>query len=140
MSAISTRQWFARRSHDSPLGDLDLVVVENVGNLVCPAEFDIGEDVRAMIYSVTEGEEKPLKYPVMFRSADVVVINKIDLLPYLDFDLELFNTNLRNVHPGVHTIELSSKTGSGLDHWCAGVTAINGTPMSADRGNTPPTG
>ncbi len=71
-----------------PLGELDLVVIENVGNLVCPAEFNVGEDARAMVYAVTEGEEKPLKYPVMFRSVDVVVINKIDLLPYLDFDLE----------------------------------------------------
>ena len=70
--------------------DLDLVLVENVGNLVCPAEFDVGEHARAMIYSVTEGEDKPLKYPVMFRSADVVLVNKIDLLPHLDFDLDLF--------------------------------------------------
>ncbi len=101
-----------------PLGDLDLVVVENVGNLVCPAEFDIGEDVRAMVYSVTEGEEKPLKYPVMFRSADVVAVNKIDLLPYLDFDLDLFYRNLRNVHPTVRTIEVSAKTGAGLEEWC----------------------
>ena len=71
-----------------PLADLDLLLIENVGNLVCPAEFAVGEDARAMVYAITEGEEKPLKYPVMFRAADVVVVNKIDLLPHLDFDLD----------------------------------------------------
>jgi len=101
-----------------PLDDLDLVVIENVGNLVCPAEFDVGEHARAMIYSITEGEEKPLKYPVMFRSADVVAINKIDLLPYLDFDLELFRTNLAKINPGVSTIVVSARTGEGVDEWC----------------------
>ena len=82
-----------------PLADLDLVVIENVGNLVCPAEFDVGEHARAMVYAVTEGEDKPLKYPVMFRSVELVVINKIDLLPYLDFDMALFQANLRAVNP-----------------------------------------
>ena len=82
-----------------PLEQLDLLVIENVGNLVCPAEFDVGADARAMVYSVTEGEEKPLKYPVMFRAADVVVINKIDLLPHLDFDLDDFLGNLHDVNP-----------------------------------------
>jgi hydrogenase nickel incorporation protein HypB len=101
-----------------PLADLDLVVIENVGNLVCPAEFDVGEHARAMVFSVTEGEEKPLKYPVMFRSADVVIINKVDLLPYLDFDLALFHSNLRDVNPDVRTIETSAKTGQGVDEVC----------------------
>jgi hydrogenase nickel incorporation protein HypB len=101
-----------------PIAELELVVIENVGNLVCPAEFDVGEHARAMIYSVTEGEEKPLKYPVMFRSADVVVINKIDLLPHLDFDLELFRANLRKVNPAVTTIMASARTGDGVDEWC----------------------
>ena len=78
----------ARGARRLPLDRLDLLVIENVGNLVCPAEFDVGADARAMVYSVTEGEEKPLKYPVMFRAADVVVVNKIDLLPHLDFDLD----------------------------------------------------
>ena len=73
-----------------PLAELDLLVIENVGNLVCPAEFDVGEDAKAMVYAVTEGEEKPLKYPVMFRAVEVVVVNKVDLLPYLDFDLDRF--------------------------------------------------
>ena len=108
------------------LADLDLIVVENVGNLVCPAEFDVGEHARAMVYSITEGEEKPLKYPVMFRSADVVVVNKVDLLPHLDFDLALFYKNLADVHPGVTTIEVSARTGSGLDDWCRWITTMHG--------------
>ena len=88
-----------------PLTELDLLIIENVGNLVCPAEFRVGEDARAMVFSVTEGEEKPLKYPVMFRAADVVVVNKIDLLPHLDFDLDEFLANLSGgqpVGPGHH--------------------------------------
>ncbi|HUR74819.1 MAG TPA: hydrogenase nickel incorporation protein HypB [Sporichthya sp.] len=101
-----------------PLADLDLVVIENVGNLVCPAEFDTGEHVRAMVYSVTEGEEKPLKYPVMFRSADLVLINKVDLLPHLDVDLGLFEANLRRMNPTVPTIKVSARTGLGVDDWC----------------------
>jgi hydrogenase nickel incorporation protein HypB len=101
-----------------PIAELDLVVIENVGNLVCPAEFDVGEHARAMIYSITEGEEKPLKYPVMFRTADVVVINKVDLLPHLDFDLDLFRANLRKVNPAVTTIMASARTGVGVDTWC----------------------
>ena len=109
-----------------PLADLDIVVIENVGNLVCPAEFDVGEHARAMVFSVTEGEEKPLKYPVMFRSADVVIVNKIDLLPHLDFDLALFHTNLRNVNPDVRTIETSAKTGVGVDEVCAWISSLAG--------------
>jgi hydrogenase nickel incorporation protein HypB len=100
-----------------PLADLRLVLIENVGNLVCPAEFEVGEHDRVMIYSITEGEEKPLKYPVMFRSANLVLINKMDLLPHLDFDLDLFLANLRQVNPGVATIALSARTGAGVDAW-----------------------
>jgi hydrogenase nickel incorporation protein HypB len=100
-----------------PLADLDLVVIENVGNLVCPAEFAVGEHARAMVYSITEGEEKPLKYPVMFRSVDLVVINKIDLLPHLDFDLDAFLANLNAVNPAVATIRASARTGEGVDGW-----------------------
>ena len=102
-----------------PLPELDLVLIENVGNLVCPAEFDVGEHARAMIYSITEGEEKPLKYPVMFRSADLVAINKIDLLPHLDFDLDLFRANLRAINPAVATIDVSARTGDGVEAWCS---------------------
>jgi len=101
-----------------PLAGVDLLLIENVGNLVCPAEFDVGEHARAMIYSVTEGEEKPLKYPVMFRSADLVLINKIDLLPHLDYDLDLFRANLRKVNPRAITLDVSARTGAGVDAWC----------------------
>jgi len=101
-----------------PLADLDLLVIENVGNLVCPAEFDVGEAAKAMIYAVTEGEEKPLKYPVMFRAAEVVVVNKIDLLPHLDFDLGLFLANLHDVNPHAVVIQASARTGEGVDEWC----------------------
>ncbi len=101
-----------------PLGRLDLLLIENVGNLVCPAEFDVGQHARAMVYAVTEGEEKPLKYPVMFRSTDVVVVNKIDLLPHLDFDLDKFLANLEAVNPGVKVIQASARTGEGVDEWC----------------------
>src|SRR3954454_3663583 len=87
-----------------PLDDLDLLIVENVGNLVCPAEFRIGEDRRVMVSSVTEGEDKPLKYPLMFRSADLVLVNKIDLLPHLDFNLEQYLRSLDAVNPGVERI------------------------------------
>ncbi len=100
-----------------PLDRLDLLIIENVGNLVCPAEFDVGQDVRAMVYAVTEGEDKPLKYPVMFRSADVIVVNKIDLVPHLDFDRELFHTNLRRVNPTAELFELSARTDDGVDRW-----------------------
>ena len=101
-----------------PLGKIDLLIIENVGNLVCPAEFRVGEDVRVMVYSVTEGEEKPLKYPLMFRSADLVLVNKVDLLEHLDFDLEQFLGNLDAVNPGVRPILTSARTGQGVDEWC----------------------
>ncbi|MBV9455426.1 MAG: hydrogenase nickel incorporation protein HypB [Rubrobacter sp.] len=102
-----------------PLSDIDVLVIENVGNLVCPAEFRVGEDTRVMVYSVTEGEEKPLKYPLMFRSADLVLVNKIDLLEHLDFDLELFIANLEAVNPGVSRMLVSARTGRGVDEWCS---------------------
>jgi hydrogenase nickel incorporation protein HypB len=101
-----------------PLEDIDILIIENVGNLVCPAEFKVGEDVRVMVYSVTEGEEKPLKYPLMFRSADLVLVNKVDLLEHLDFDLEQFLGNLDAVNPGVRTVLTSARTGQGVDEWC----------------------
>ena len=101
-----------------PLSDLDLLIIENVGNLVCPAEFRVGEHARAMVFAVTEGEEKPLKYPVMFRAADVVVVNKIDLLPHLDFDLDLFLSNLTSVNPRARIILASARSGEGVEEWC----------------------
>jgi hydrogenase nickel incorporation protein HypB len=100
-----------------PLDDIDLLIVENVGNLVCPAEFKIGEDVRVMVCSVTEGEDKPLKYPLMFRACELVVINKIDLLPHLEFDLEKLIYNIDQVHPDAERILLSARTGEGIAQW-----------------------
>lgn len=102
-----------------PLGEIDLLVIENIGNLVCPAEFKVGEDVRVMVYSITEGEEKPLKYPLMFRSADLVLVNKIDLLEYLDFDLEQFLGYLKAVNPAAPHILTSARTGEGVEEFCS---------------------
>jgi hydrogenase nickel incorporation protein HypB len=103
--------------HSLPLDELDLLIVENVGNLVCPAEFRIGEDARIMVCSVTEGEDKPLKYPLMFRACELVIVNKVDLLPHLDYDVERFLRNLEAVHPGVEHLLVSARTGEGVDAW-----------------------
>jgi len=97
------------------LEDIDLLIIENVGNLVCPAEFRVGEDTKAMVCSVTEGEDKPLKYPLMFRTCDLVVVNKIDLLPHLDYDLEALLQNIESVNPGVETMLVSARTGEGVE-------------------------
>ncbi len=100
-----------------PLDEIDLLVIENVGNLVCPAEFRIGEDVKAMVCSVTEGEDKPLKYPLMFRTCDLVVINKIDLLPHLDFDVDQLLANVEQVNPSAETMLVSARTGEGCEEF-----------------------
>jgi hydrogenase nickel incorporation protein HypB len=109
---------------DLPLGEIDLLVIENVGNLVCPAEFRVGEDRRVMVSSVTEGEDKPLKYPLMFRTCDLVLVNKVDLLPHLDYDLGKFLSNLDQVHPDVEHMLVSARTGEGIDAWRAWLTAV----------------
>src|SRR6476619_2674276 len=109
---------------DLPLDDIDLLVIENVGNLVCPAEFKVGEDARIMVTSVTEGEEKPLKYPLMFRACELVLINKIDLLEHLDFDVEKLVFNIGKVNPDARTIMVSAKTGAGIDEWRGWLTDI----------------
>ncbi|WP_111512095.1 hydrogenase nickel incorporation protein HypB [Mycobacterium kyogaense] len=96
---------------------LDLVIIENVGNLVCPAEFDVGEHAKAMVYSLTEGEDKPLKYPVMFRAVDVVLLNKIDLAPYLDADVATYTDRIRQINPGATVLPVSAKTGEGMAQW-----------------------
>jgi hydrogenase nickel incorporation protein HypB len=96
---------------------LDLLVVENVGNLVCPAEFKVGEDFKVMILSVTEGEDKPTKYPLMFRESKVLLINKIDLLPYVDCSVEKIKSEALKVNPHLTLFEISCKTGEGLDAW-----------------------
>ncbi|MFL5969819.1 MAG: hydrogenase nickel incorporation protein HypB [Gaiellaceae bacterium] len=100
-----------------PLHDIDLLVIENVGNLVCPAEFKVGEHHRVMVSSVTEGEDKPLKYPLMFRACELVLVNKIDLLPHLEFDLDKLMYHLDAVHPGVERLLVSARTGEGVDGW-----------------------
>jgi hydrogenase nickel incorporation protein HypB len=98
-----------------PLSELDLLVIENVGNLVCPAEFRVGEDARVMVSSITEGEDKPLKYPLMFRACDLVIVNKVDLLEHLDYDMDKFLYHLHGVHPDVPHLLVSARTGEGLE-------------------------
>lgn len=100
-----------------PLGELDILFIENVGNLVCPATFDLGEAHKVVVLSVTEGEDKPLKYPQMFHAADVMLLNKIDLLPYLDFDVEKCLEMARRVSPDIRIFQLSAKSGEGMAAW-----------------------
>ena len=99
------------------LADIDLLIVENVGNLVCPAEFDIGEDSRVVVLSVTEGEDKPAKYPLMFRVCEVALLNKIDLLPYLDYDKDMAVDYIHQVNPEMPVFEISSRTEEGFEPW-----------------------
>ena len=113
------------------LEEIDLLVIENVGNLVCPAEFRVGEDAKAMVCSVTEGEDKPLKYPLMFRTCDLVVVNKVDLLPHLEFDLDELLYNVEAVNPGVSTLVASARTGDGVEDfrdWLAQVAQREAAP------------
>jgi hydrogenase nickel incorporation protein HypB len=128
ISLLNTSNGFGGECHlDAPmvnralqgleLSGLDLVVIENVGNLVCPAEFDVGEHAKAMVYSVTEGEDKPLKYPVMFRSVDVILLNKIDLVPYLDADVDSYLAHVREVNPTATILPVSARTGVGMAAW-----------------------
>ena len=102
---------------DWDLEDLDLLVVENVGNLVCPSSYDLGEDAKIVLLSTTEGEDKPLKYPSIFFKSELMVLTKVDLLPYVPFKAELAKENARRVHPQMEIIEVSSTTGEGLEQW-----------------------
>ncbi len=99
------------------LDELDLLFIENVGNLVCPASYDLGEELRLVLLSVTEGEDKPLKYPTIFNTADVAVITKIDLARAVEFDLAAARDNIQQVRPGMQILEVSAKTGEGMDAW-----------------------
>ena len=128
ISLLNTGNGFGGECHlDAPmvnralqgldLARLDLVIIENVGNLVCPAEFDVGEHAKAMVYSVTEGDDKPLKYPVMFRAVDVVLLNKIDLVPYLDVDVDLYIARIREVNATATILPVSARTGVGMADW-----------------------
>ena len=96
---------------------LDLLLIENVGNLVCPTSYDLGEDAKIVVLSVTEGEEKPLKYPGIFRKAELMILNKVDLLPYVPFKPELACEYARQIHPGIEIIETSAISGAGFDQW-----------------------
>lgn len=102
-----------------PLENLDLIVVENVGNLICPASFKLGTHSNVLISSVPEGDDKPYKYPNIYRGLDVLIINKIDLLPYLDFDMDYFRQGVEMLNPGLVTFEVSCKTGIGIEFWLA---------------------
>jgi len=102
-----------------PLDDLDLLFIENVGNLICPTDFALGEALKVMIPSVPEGDDKPYKYPAMFAEVDAIVVNKIDLLPYVDFDLAAFRHVVTGLNPDVRIFEVSCKTGQGIEAWAA---------------------
>jgi hydrogenase nickel incorporation protein HypB len=108
------------------LEDLDLLIVENVGNLVCPSSYDLGEDAKIVLLSTTEGEDKPLKYPSIFFKSELMLLTKIDLLPYVPFSAELARENARRVHPGMEIIDVSSTTGEGLDRWMEWLKARQG--------------
>ena len=111
------------------LGAFDLLFVENVGNLVCPSSYDLGEHVRIVLLSVTEGEDKPLKYPTIFNTADLAVITKIDLADAVGFDRDEAYRNLRDVRPGLEVIELSARTGAGIDRWRNRLLELSGSSL-----------
>jgi hydrogenase nickel incorporation protein HypB len=106
-----------------PAAGLKLLFIENVGNLVCPTSYDLGEDAKIVVLSVTEGEDKPLKYPGIFRKAELMILNKVDLLPHVPFNIELARENARHIHPEIEIIETSCTTGVGLDQWMAWLSA-----------------
>jgi hydrogenase nickel incorporation protein HypB len=110
---------------DLDLDRLDLVIVENVGNLVCPAEFDVGEHAKVAVLSTTEGEDKPLKYPLLFREARAVLLTKIDLLPHLQYNIDTCLTALRQINPDIPVLQISSVTGTGIDQWTQWITDRN---------------
>jgi hydrogenase nickel incorporation protein HypB len=102
---------------DLPIDDLDMLVIENVGNLVCPAEFRVGEDIKAMVLSITEGHDKPLKYPLMFQESSALVLNKMDLLPFIDVEIDRLKRDALSLNPLMRIFEVSCKTGHGIDAW-----------------------
>lgn len=100
------------------LDQLDLLIVENVGNLVCPAEFAVGEDDKAVVLSITEGDDKPLKYPLIFKESAIAILNKVDILPYCNFNMESAKEDITTLHPGMKVLEVSCTTEQGIDAWC----------------------
>ena len=109
--------------NNMPLADIDLLLIENVGNLVCPAEFSIGEDIKVLIASVPEGDDKPYKYPLMFNTVDAIVLNKIDLLPYVKFNVDGFTKTVKNINAKVELFKVSCTTGEGIQPWAKWLTA-----------------
>jgi hydrogenase nickel incorporation protein HypB len=106
-----------RALEDWPLESLDMLLIENVGNLVCPSSYDLGEAAKVVVLSAAEGEDKPLKYPAIFFKAELLILNKTDLLPYVSFDLAQARANALQVHPGMEIVELSCTTGAGFEDW-----------------------
>jgi hydrogenase nickel incorporation protein HypB len=106
-----------RATEQLDLSDIDILFIENIGNLICPAEFELGEERRVIVLSLTEGEDKPIKYPVAFRNAELLLINKLDLLNHLDLDLKLLLMNSKKTNPNLEVLQISAKTGAGMDAW-----------------------
>ena len=106
---------------DMPLDNIDLLLIENVGNLICPSEFTLGEHKRVVISSLPEGDDKPIKYPLIFIDADAVIINKMDLLPHVDFDIATFRRSIAGLNPKAEVFQLSCKTSEGIERWCSWV-------------------
>ena len=131
-AATSMPTWCTARSHALDPEPASLLFIENVGNLVCPALFDLGEHSKVVVISVTEGADKPLKYPHMFAAAGLVIINKTDLLPYVDFDLEKCCSYARSVNPGVNILPLSATTGEGVPAWYDWINSQAGASANAD--------
>jgi hydrogenase nickel incorporation protein HypB len=123
-----------RSLHDFPWREMDVFFIENVGNLVCPAIYDLGQRANVVALSVTEGEDKPLKYPVMFKAADLVLLTKCDLIPHLDVDMKALHDALARVMPRPRVIELSARTGAGIDAWVAWIADLKG-PLAKPRGD-----
>ncbi len=126
-----------RALEDWPLESLDMLLIENVGNLVCPSSYDLGEAAKVVVLSAAEGEDKPLKYPAIFFKAELLILNKTDLLPYVSFDLAQARANALQVHPGMEIVELSCKTGAGFDDWMKWLARRRG---SAKAGTMPVSG
>lgn len=103
---------------DLDLANLDVVIIENVGNLVCPAEFIVGEDMKVTVLSITEGDDKPLKYPIIFKESQAVILNKVDILPFTNFDMESAKHDLKCIHPQLEIMETAASNGQGIDEWC----------------------
>ena len=106
---------------EMPLDNIDLILIENVGNLICPSEFNLGEHKRVVISSLPEGDDKPTKYPLIFIDADAVIVNKMDLLPYVDFDIVAFRRSVEGLNPTAEIFQVSCKTGEGIERWCSWV-------------------